>query len=235
MCPLRFPSVCTSDPRTGAAPRCDRESGFTLIELLVVMALLGVVLSLVGAGLVNLTRTTRSTQERGFADTALRQAMEIIARDLRAANPIDVHTPVSDYDRRMAFEIYCSTAGVGDCGADNLRQVVYRVQDNKLEVSRGGGAFVALLSPRVTSQLPVAARQFAVVNSASQPVFTFLKEDGTALATGGAAPNSPEQFRDCTRAVRIHLRMITEPGNTDAPADLTTTVTLRNFNEVSGC
>lgn len=215
--------------------RATDEAGFTVLELLIVMALLGVVLSLVGAGMVNLTRTTRSTQERSFADSALRQALETIARDMRAANPIDIHTPVSDYNRRVAFKIYCSTPGSGGCGSNNLRQVVYRVQDNQLQVSRGGGPFVAMLAPRSGSGLPVPSRQFAVVNAASQPVFTYLKDDGTALQTGGVDPDPPERFRDCTKSVRIHLRMITESGNTDAPADLTTTITLRNFNEVSGC
>lgn len=211
----------------------DDEAGFNVLELLIVMALLGIVMSLVAVSLINVTGASRSTEERSFADTQLRNAVEQVARDIRAANPIDAQTPVSLYDTQIAFEIFC-TGGAG-CGANQLRQVVYRVVSNRLEVSRGGAAFVPILEPSATSGLPVTSRQYAVVNPASEPVFTYLREDGTALETGGADPDPPERFRDCTRAVRIHLKMITEPGNTRAPADLTTTVTLRNFNEVSAC
>ena len=210
------------------------ESGFSVLELLIVMALLGIVMSVVGAGLISMTETTRSTEERSFADTELRNALERIARDLRAANPIDVQSPVSLYDTQVAFEVFCSTVG-GTCDSDNLRQMVYRVNANVLEVSAGGGAFQPLLEPDSGSSLPLTSRQFAVVNSATEPVFTYLDIDGDVIPTGGASPASPERFRDCTRAVRIHIKMITEPGNTLAPADITTTVTLRNFNEVSAC
>ena len=213
--------------------RADDEAGFNVLELLIVMALLGVVMSLVGAGFINMTQATRSTEERSRADTELRNAVEALARDIRAANPIDVQTPVSLYDTQISFEIYCATPG-GTCTADNLRQKVYRVVSNRLEVSVAGGAFRQVLGPSLTSGLPITSRQFAIVNSAAEPVFTYLKADGTAIATGGADPAPPQRFRDCTRAVRIHLKMISEPGN-PRPMDLTTTVTLRNFNEVSAC
>ena len=224
------------------------ESGFTVLELLIVMGLLSVVMTLVGASLISMTQTTRSTEERSFADTELRNAVEQMSRDIRAANPIDEQTCVAAthvpslvpscstdviiYDRQISFEVYC-TEGAG-C-IDNLRQVVYRVTSNRLEVSRGGAAFEVLLGPSTTSGLPITQRQFAIINSATEPVFTYLKSDRTALATQGGTPASGERFRDCTRAVRIHLKMITEPGNVRAPADLTTTVALRNFNEVTGC
>lgn len=216
--------------RRGSNP----EGGFTLLELIIVMALLSVVLSLVGAGMVSLTDTTRSTDDRSRADTELRNAVEALARDIRAANPIDVQSPVSIYDTQISFEVYCTPVG-GTCDSDNLRQKVYRVSANALEVSIGGGAFRQIIGPKAISGLPLPERQFAIVNSASEPVFTYLRDDGSVIPTGGGSPAPAERFRDCTQAVRIHLKMITESGNTRAPADLTTTVTLRNFNEVSGC
>lgn len=212
-----------------------QEQGFTVLELLIVMAILGVVLALAAVGLTNLTGATRAAEEKAFADTRLRESVEALARDIRAANPIDVQSPVSLYDNQITFKVFCSPAGAGTCSASSLRQITYRLTANRLEVSRGGGAFVTLLGPAETGSLPVAARQFALVNSSSQPVFTYIRADGTPLPTGGVSPAPAERFRDCTKAVRIHLRMITEPGNVQAPADLETTVTLRNFNEVSGC
>lgn len=223
------------------------EEGFNLLELLIVMALLSVVMSLAVAGLLSINDATRSTEEKSFSDTELREAVEELARYIRASNPIDVQTvpqpcvtppcpqaPVSTYDNQISFEVYCTPVG-GTCSTRHLRQLVYRVVSNRLELSVGGGAFRTILGPSLTSALPITARQFAIVNSATEPVFTYLRDDGTPLATGGLSPAPPERFRDCTQAVRIHLRMITEPGNTRAPADLTTTVTLRNFNEVTGC
>jgi len=223
------------------------EEGFTLLELLIVMALLSVVMSLAMAGLFSINEATRSSEEKSFADTRLRQVVEELARSIRASNPIDVQTipqpcgtppcpqaPVSLYDTQISFQVYCTPVG-GTCTSRRLRQLVYRVVSNRLEVSQGGGAFRTLLGPDGTSSLPVPAQQFAIVNAASEPVFTYLRDDGTPLATGGASPAPSERFRDCTQAVRIHLRMITEPDNTRVPADLTTTVTLRNFNEVTGC
>ena len=231
-------------PARGGADR--GEGGFTLVELLIVMALLAVVMSLAATGLFSINDATRSSEEKSFADTRLRETIEMMARDIRASNPIDVQTvpqpctsppcpqaPVSVYDRQISFEVFCTPVG-GTCGSDNLRQIVYRVVSSRLELSEGG-AFRTVLGPSATSSLPVAARQFAIVNTASEPVFTYLRDDGSVLATGGLSPAPAERFRDCTQAVRIHLRMITEPGNTRAPADLTTTVTLRNFNEVTGC
>ena len=227
-------------------PRRD-EGGFTLIELLIVMALLAVVMSLAATGLFSINDATRSSEEKSFADTRLRETIEMMARDIRASNPIDVQTvpqpctsppcpqaPVSVYDRQISFEVFCTPVG-GTCGSDNLRQIVYRVVSNRLELSEGGAAFRTVLGPSANSSLPLAARQFAIVNTALEPVFTYLRDDGAVLATGGGSPAPAERFRDCTQAVRIHLRMITEPGNTRVPADLTTTVTLRNFNEVTGC
>ncbi|HUR48437.1 MAG TPA: prepilin-type N-terminal cleavage/methylation domain-containing protein [Acidimicrobiales bacterium] len=227
-----------------AAPRLSDDAGFTVLELLIVMALLSVVMSLAIAGLFSINDATRSTEERSFADTKLRDVIEAMARDIRASNPIDVQTdpqpctappcpeaPVSTYDSQISFEIFCTPVG-GTCSTRHLRQIVYRVNGNRLEVAKGGGAYVALVAPSTTSVLPVEQRQFAIVNGPSEPVFTYLRADGTVIATSGAAAEAATRFRDCTRAVRIHLRMITAPGNPN-PADLTTTVTLRNFNEVA--
>lgn len=210
------------------------ETGFTVLELLIVMALLAVVMSIVGAGMISLTDTTRSTDDRSRADTELRNAVEAIARDVRAANPIDAQSPVSLYNTQISFEVFCTPVG-GTCAATNLRKKVYRVTAHRLEVSVGGGPFQQILGPSLDSTLPLAERQFAIINSVTEPVFTYLRDDGSPLPTGGSSPAPAARFRDCTQAVRIHLKIINESGNTRSPSDLTTTVTLRNYNEVSEC
>ncbi len=229
--------------------RLDDDSGLTLVELLVVMALMGVVMVLAGAGFVSLTDATQSTEQRSHSNDELRQALEQVARDARAANPIDVQTcnaavhvpslvpscssPVVIYDRTVSFEIYCAPVG-GECGADNLKHVRWQVAGNRLERVVNGGTPRVILRPDPGSSLPIAARKGAVVNPLTTPVFTYLREDGSALQT--ASPGDlPTAFRDCTRAMRIHLMTITEPGLTARPAELSTTVSLRNYNEVTAC
>jgi prepilin-type N-terminal cleavage/methylation domain-containing protein len=64
------------------------EEGFTLIELLVVLMLLGVVGSIVTAGLVSSMRSTSSTQNRIEAMSELQRSAERITRELRAACPV---------------------------------------------------------------------------------------------------------------------------------------------------
>jgi prepilin-type N-terminal cleavage/methylation domain-containing protein len=68
--------------------RRDDEGGFTLVELLVVILLLGVVGSIVTAGLVNAMQHTRNSQERIHAMAELQRGAERITRELRAACPV---------------------------------------------------------------------------------------------------------------------------------------------------
>lgn len=67
--------------------RARSDAGFTLVELLVVLVLIGVVGSIVTAGLINALQTTRTTQARIAALNELQVSAERIARELRAACP----------------------------------------------------------------------------------------------------------------------------------------------------
>jgi len=219
------------------------ESGMTLVELLVAMAILGLVMATAAAGFINLTDTTKSTDAKSHANDALRSALEQIARDLRAANPIEVQTPVSSYDQRVGFEVYCqgdttsssTTSTTGNCPTNSFRHVRWELTAGyALQRIVNGGTPAVVLGPDTGSSLPLAQRQLAVVNSPTQPVFTYLRKDGSVLQT--ASPGDlATAFRDCTRAVKIRLVAIAEPGLTNRPVELSTTVSLRNYNEVSAC
>jgi prepilin-type N-terminal cleavage/methylation domain-containing protein len=219
----------------------EAESGMTMVELLVVMAIMGLVMSAAAAGFISLTNATQSTEERSRANDEVRQAMEQVARDIRAANPIEVQTPVSRYDNSVAFEIFCAPVG-GDCAANNLKHVRWTVVDHRLERSVNGGTPRVVLQPDPGSSRPLNERHMAVVNVNAVPpvpVFTFSREDASPLQTADpgptSAPDLPVAFRDCTRSVRVRLVVITEPGLTSRPMELTTEVSLRNYNEVSAC
>lgn len=70
-----------------SAPRSE-EGGFTLVELLVVMVIIGVVGSIVVAGVTRGMRTGTEVQNRVEALTATQVAIERASREMRAADPV---------------------------------------------------------------------------------------------------------------------------------------------------
>lgn len=208
------------------------EQGFTLTEVIVVVLLMLLVSGMLYPTLNTFLNHTASTQVRGHVLTETRGAVETIARDLRAANPIDAlpsATPLSTYDRQVSFGVYCTTGA--DCPASKLRQVSYRVTGNRLERVTATGTRV-LLGPMGYESAPVASRPGAIVNDV---IFRYYKKDGTQIQTSGpAAPPSSVQFRDCAKAVEIDL-VVRGGERRESDVTLRTRVDLRNWNEVSGC
>jgi prepilin-type N-terminal cleavage/methylation domain-containing protein len=215
------------------------EAGFSLIELMITTFIMGIALLMIFTSFDVFSRRTAQTQERALMLSETRQAVETITRDLRAANPIvaiDPSLDVGAYDTSVSFSVYCSSAGVGNCGTDNLRPVTYRVVNNQLEQVLGTTTKV-LLAPRGKPVSPTTSRQGAIVNTVAQPIFKYYKVDGTLLDTddadGNAAPSS--QFRDCAQYVEIHLVVVGEPGKPTSTINLQTRASIRNFNQVSAC
>lgn len=212
--------------------RVDEEAGFTLPELLVVVMVTGIVMVALFSSLTSVTQATARTDARSQTLADTRRAMETITRDLRAANPIDALTPVSAYDNRVQFSVYCQT-GSANCSG-NLRSVRYQASGETLQ--RVVGATTApLLQPQGTTSLPAHLRRGALLNDGSQPVFAYFRADGQQLVTTGASASPSTSFRDCAKTVRIHLRVRAEANNPSAVVNMRTEVALRNNNEVSGC
>jgi hypothetical protein len=206
-----------------------------VIEGVVTMGILGVALATIFSSLDTFTRHTTATQDRSLMLTETRTAVEMITRDLRAANPIIALDPVKDYDTSVSFTVYCATVGVSNCGSGNIRSVRYRVRQNQLEQLQGSTTKV-LLGPQGSASLPVTSRQGAIVNSSSQPVFKYFKKDGTQLVTSPTTSAAPaSMFRDCAQYVEIHLVVVAEPGEPTSTVNLVTRADLRNFNQVTGC
>jgi type II secretory pathway pseudopilin PulG len=68
----------------------------SLVEMIVTVMLLGVVGTLVLTGLTSGMRTTSTVQDQGRTAGQLRIAVERIARELRAADPVELGTARSD-------------------------------------------------------------------------------------------------------------------------------------------
>lgn len=229
-----MPSMST--PRAGGQRRL--EHGFSMLELVVVVMLMGIFAIAVQTSMSAFLRTTKVTEDKTSVVGEVRVAEEAVARDMRAANPIDDidPAPVSDYKNKVTFSVFCSLPpGTGDCGADGLKSVTYRLTGNRFEQVVGSKTRV-LVGPGGPPAVPVGQQVGAVVNAGSEPIFTYYDKDGVAFNTEGQNNSvTTRRIHDCTKAVRIHLKVISEARNTTTPYNLVTTVELRNFNEVSGC
>lgn len=212
----------------------DQCGATSVSELAVVALLIGAVSAIIMTSVTSSIRTASAVQDQNTSIQEVRTALEIIERDLRAANPIDAVEPVSLYATSLSFSVYCATPGVAGCGTDNLRDLTYRLNGNRLERLRGATTGV-LAAPSGPSHLPVAQQRGAIVNTSAEPVFRYFDRDGNELATTGGGASPPSHFRDCVRHVEIFLRIVTEPGSSPKTATIRTSGTLRNFNEVAGC
>lgn len=219
-----------------AAGRGGDEAGMSLLELVAVVAMTAIFGIAVAQGVQSFTATTTSTQNKTFALGDVRNATEAIARDLRAANPIEaipLTDPVSQYDNRISFTVWCATVGDNGCSSTHARRVVYQLSGNTLTQTVGLRSRT-LLAPAVgLAAVPAGERPGAVVNTAAQPVFTYYTRSGTVLSTAGGT--SSTTFRNCTKTVKIHLVVVADPRRPDTAINLITQVDLRNSNEVSNC
>jgi type II secretory pathway pseudopilin PulG len=202
------------------------QAGFSLVELTMVVFVMGIVGLTVATSLDSFTRTTKTIQDKGSALADTRVAVERVTRDLRAANPIDEYA-IGLYNTEAHFSVYCSAPGVAPCGSNSLRPVVYRVVSNRLERVVGTQAPTILVGPGGPSAVPVAQQKGAVVNAATEPVFTYYDKNGVAFDTATALPRT---IHDCARSVQVYLKVMAQSRDTANPVDLVTKVDLRNFN-----
>lgn len=198
------------------------------------MGLMSLVAGVAVSGLNNVVTNTRRVEDRTFAVADARRALELIIRDTRAANPIDPVTDVADYDTTIAFSIHCATPGVQGCGSDNLRPITYQVRANALE-HVADGVTTMRLGPQGPAGLPVTLQQGAILNTASEPVFTYHDAVGNRLETQGDGAVATTTIQNCARSVEVRLIVRAASGEEAATVDLTTTVDLRNYHEVSQC
>ena len=220
----------------GGARRRRGEGGFSLLELVAVVGITSIFGIAVTQGLQSFTATTTSTQNKSFALADVRGAVEAIARDLRAANPIEAIAatlPVSQYDNRISFTVWCATVGDNGCSSGNARKVTYEVAANGLTQTSGLSVRPLLRPDPGMTTLAADLRPGAVVNTAAQPVFTYYTRSGTVLSTTGGTPATT--FRNCTKTVKIHLVVMADPRRPDSAINLVTHVDLRNSNEVTNC
>jgi type II secretory pathway pseudopilin PulG len=222
--------------------RAADESGTSLVELLVAMVLFSIIGTAAFTGYASIASTNRQVDDRSHALVDARQALEIMIRDMRAADPIDPQTPVENYDTTVGFNVFCSQPGVNLCGPNRLRPLRYTYTDHGLQ--RVAGTAVTFIGPSGPANLPRNQQRSAIVNDlttdpatgqARQPIFTFYDATGARLLTRGIGASGPTTFHNCARRVDVHLVVQAEAGNPDSRVDLRTTIDLRNYHKVGQC
>ena len=204
---------------------------------MVVLLILALVLPLLFNGLISVLNTSSGAQDRSSALANARTAVEQIARDLRAGDPIDVFSSgtVAQYESTVGFDTYCSNAGVGLCNASNRVHVVYEILNNGLYKADSSGTTKLLVGPSGPSSYPANLQEGAIVQDSSIPVFKYFDNNGNQLSTSPAGGAPMTSFRDCAKNVEIHLRVLARPGDIAHAYDIDTRVELRNFQVVTGC
>lgn len=218
--------------------RLRAQDGFTLVETMLAVAMLGIALAVSFGVLTSLTSQSARVTNRSQALADARTAVETISRDLRAANPIDAVTPVSLYDSEMGFTIFCSSAGSGQCDAQNRLHVIYRVLNHSLyRIVGSGGAAVTkpLIGPRGPASLALADQPGSIVIDSSQPIFRYYDATNNLLSTSAVNGAPPTSFRDCAKTLEIHLRIVADAKGTVPAYDIDTKILLRNYHVVAGC
>jgi Tfp pilus assembly protein PilE len=209
------------------------ERGFSISELMMTVFIMGLIMVIVHTSLNAFVKTSDATQSKSFSLSDTRLALERVSKQVRAANPINPLSPVTRYDNEISFSVYCSSPGVGGCGANRLRSVSYKVADNKL-TQVVGGAEAEVVGPTGPASVPRHQRRGAIVNPVTIPVFRYFDRNGQPYATSGASAPPGTTFRDCAKSVEIHLMVISQ-HRTENTIDLLTRVDLRNHNEVAEC
>jgi prepilin-type N-terminal cleavage/methylation domain-containing protein len=140
------------------------DEGFTLVELLVVVLLLGVVGSIVTAGLVTGMQSTRSSQARIEAMAELQRGAERITRELRAACPVTSMGP----DQVVAAVVRDGQTRYHEFYRDDEDRLRHAVRDTPDATATGGGTLLRSLGTYDTDEL-----------------FTFRDSDGDPATTTG--------------------------------------------------
>ena len=214
--------------------RLSGDAGFSMVELMVVVLLMSAIMFILYSSTDSFLKINDVTQGRSFSLASARTALERAAKEVRAANPIKLQSPVSSYDNRITFDVYCSQAGVGSCNSLNLRPVAFEFIASEFRQTVVTNT-VVVVGPEGPPGVPVEEQRGAVVNPSSRPVFRYYDRHGAQIATSGGAAAAGTRFRDCTRRVKIDLVVVSENRRPNSTIQLTTDVDLRNFHRISTC
>ena len=195
------------------------ERGLTLVELLMAMGLLSLVLAAAGAALASYQRTAASSDIRLENLAEAQTIMDVVSRDIRTATrPGAGESPfVAADDDEVRFYANLETVTGPKLVRLYVNSVTGQVIEEAIEPT-GAPPYSYAGTPKVR----IVGRHFA--NAATQPLLTYLDENGDVL---GPAPLTADQ-RLQIDSVRIDLSIRKSNNLAVAPTTVRTTVRLPN-------
>jgi len=160
--------LTTSRPRPS---RGGSDAGMTLIELLVTMILMGVIGSVVTAGVVSAMQDQRRATSRLDAVTSTQRALERVTKDLRAADPL-VAADAQSVTTLVYHGTSCQQRRYYVNATNQLVQEIAKYPASTTCANRTGTPGTATSNVLVTK----------VVNTATEPVFVYQRIDPAQAA-----------------------------------------------------
>ena len=186
----------------------DRDRGFTVIELAITMGIAMLVMSSLLGILVSQSKAEKRVSSFADNQETLRQAMVLMQRDIRSAEPLEPLPVASDYALQIKLNVYEDIAQPPvpirwyvDTASGELRR----------ELLDGSGA--------VTHRVRGVANSYAI----GAHLFEFYEAGGSKY---DLAIENPDDVAHCTVRIRINLRAAPDAG--PAPALLSSDAQLRN-------
>jgi prepilin-type N-terminal cleavage/methylation domain-containing protein len=201
------------------SPRLRSEAAFTLVELLVVMVILGVVGGIATTAVVTTLQSASNTQSRVVALNELENALQRITRDLRVADPLQLSPDASDSD----FAVFETDLGADITTASGQESVRYRLVGDP-------AAGPQRLVREDTGQTLVT-----LVDNGGEPVFEYLRFDGTPLLCTGNDDASLDvtDVDDCEdilrQAAQIRINLVRVIDDSTRPVRAETIIAVRSI------
>lgn len=188
------------------------EAGFTILEVTMVSAILLLVMGAFFGLLLSLTKTEQRTDALVGNEQEARFVLTALARDLRAANPLNTFASATEYQSKVQMTL----------GAAPNQQVVRWVYDTVPTSPTYRSLLRQTLAPN-GSVTGSTVRLRNIRNAErSVPMFRFTSQSGVDLVAAGQAAN----VGNC--AIQVHVTITADSNPGPEPFTVLSDVQLRN-------
>ncbi|MHB1488639.1 MAG: prepilin-type N-terminal cleavage/methylation domain-containing protein [Acidimicrobiales bacterium] len=194
--------------RDRPTPYVTGEEGFTLIEMMIAASVLVVAAGIFGSSLISLTKTSNLGEALVANEQTTNIALTQFGHDLRSAATLTTLGTTNAYSTQIIMVEVSSSGGAGPT-------IEWTFDPNAETLSRE----VLVNGSATSSQVEVSK----VLNSSSQPVFTYFSSSNTDMVASGSTPATVSL---CTTRVEVHLISASDTGPT--PFQETQDVQVRN-------
>lgn len=178
------------------------EAGVSLVEVVLTCLILGIVMGVAFNFLDRASILTARTQAQAQVEDDAQRALRIVTEELRGALPIGSActttitftqgTAPAGYDNCVQFTVLRSTTSLDPCPKTMFVYALVGTGTSKKLMERRmeyTGTATCPASPSSTRDLVILEN---VVNTTTQPLFTWYRSDGSAINTASAATAVPD-------------------------------------------